>query len=260
RVTVLAPVARAGHDNVIRQLMDYNVLVQVYTDKGDKAVKTYYVGGPTPDNEGTYMVLENNGKLSERPYITYIPGMHGYLSPRFNMKEEDWRSKLLFDYREGDIKSLSVEYPGDEKKSFTITSIAPDSFELQPKENKYTIKEPYRQQYIREYLRFYSGIYFEAFDNNLPTKDSVMHTTPYCVFTITGKDNSVNKASLFYMPISQRSKMQFDTKGNEMTYDVDHYYAAVNNNQDFTVVQYYVFGKLLREYKDFFFKPAANKH
>ena len=43
-----------------------------------------------------------------------------------------------------------------------------------------------------------------------------------------------------------------------MTYDVDHYYASIFGGHDFAVVQYYVFGKLLRGYPDFFFKPGSN--
>ena len=50
--------------------------------------------------------------------------------------------------------------------------------------------------------------------------------------------------------------MQFDEKGNDMTYDIDHYYASIHDEKDFAIVQYYVFGKLLRNYKDFYFKPA----
>ncbi len=57
------------------------------------------------------------------------------------------------------------------------------------------------------------------------------------------------------MPVSKRSKLQFDENGHEMTYDIDHYYASIHNGQDFAIVQYYVLGKLLRNYRDFYFKP-----
>ena len=82
----------------------------------------------------------------------------------------------------------------------------------------------------------------------------MMQTQPYCVFTVTEKDNSINKARLFRMPASKRSKMQYDEKGNEMAYDIDHFHAAIHDDKDFAIVQYYVFGRLLRSYQDFFFK------
>ena len=82
-----------------------------------------------------------------------------------------------------------------------------------------------------------------------------MKTTPYGSITITENDNLINKVNLFYMPISKRSKTDVDAKGNEIGYDIDHYYASIHNNKDFAIVQHYVFGKLLRSYSDFFFKP-----
>ena len=82
-----------------------------------------------------------------------------------------------------------------------------------------------------------------------------MQTVPFCNITVTGTDNSVNQVKLFYMPVSKRSKLQFDEKGNEMTYDIDHYYASIHDGKDFAIVQYYVMGKLLRSYRDFYFKP-----
>src|ERR1019366_4157746 len=80
RVTSLCPVPKAAHDNVIREMLAKNVKVEVYTGKDDKPAKTYYVGGPTVQNDGTYMLLENDGKMAARPHITYIPGLHGYLT------------------------------------------------------------------------------------------------------------------------------------------------------------------------------------
>ena len=58
------------------------------------------------------------------------------------------------------------------------------------------------------------------------------------------------------MPLSKRSKLQFDAQGNDMPFDIDHYYASIHDGKDFALVQYYIFGKLLRNYKDFYFKPT----
>lgn len=258
RVTIRSPLPKAAHDNVIRDMMGSNVKVDIYTGGKDKPVRTYYVGGPTTDKEGTYMLLEIDGKPVANPSITYLPGFKGYLSYRYNTDEENWRTKVLFGYKVGDIKSLSIEYPTKEEKSFTIRRLAIDSFELLPKDEKNKMNEGYQQKYIRQYLGFYSSISIESFDNSFSKKDSTIRTTPYCVISVTSNDNSMNKVKLFYMPISERSKQQYDEKGNEMTYDIDHFHAAINNDKDFAIAQYYVFGKLLRSYNDFFFRPSAS--
>lgn len=257
RMTILSPVPRSAHDNVLRELMAKNVKAEIFTDEANKPEKTYYVGGPTLDGQGTYLLLERGGKPLARPHIVYIPGFHGYVTHRFTTDEENWRSKVLFQYAESQIKSVSVHYPESEANSFAINKVSNDSFALSPTNEKFIIHDSYRQSFIRQYLGFFSSISIEAFDNQYSKRDSLIHTTPYCIITVTDADNSVNTARLFRMPISKRSKVQFDEKGNELTYDLEHYHAAINENKDLAIVQYYVFGKLLRRYPDFFFKPAS---
>jgi hypothetical protein len=259
KIRILCPVAFAAHDNVIKQMMSYNVKVEVYTGNDKSAVKTYYIGGPTPDQQGTYILYEEDGKIAERPYIAYIPGYRGYLTPNFNTDLETWRSKVLFDYNTDDIKAISIEYPDDEKNSFTINRIAGDSFELKPINDRFLKPDAYQQKYIRQYVSFFSPVSVESFDNDYSKKDSMMQTVPVCIIQVTDKNNQVNKVRMFHMPLSQRTKTQFDEKAQLMTYDVDRFHAAINNDKDFAIVQYYIFGKLLRNYSDFFFKaPTKN--
>src|ERR1043165_8849091 len=255
RVTSLCPVPTAAHDNVIREMLKHHVKAEVFDAKGN-LLKSYWVGGPSVDNQNTYMLLEIDGKPASRPHMCYIPGIKGYLTPRYGTDEENWKTRVLYNYKPEEIKSISLEYPGEEMNSFSINRVGPDSFDLFALDKKYQRIEDYKQSYIRQYLSFYSTIYIEAFDNTYSLKDSLLKTAPFATITITETDNSVNKVRLFRMPVSKRSKAQFDQKGNEMTYDVDHFYASIHNEQDFAIVQYYVFGKLLRNYKDFYFKPG----
>jgi hypothetical protein len=255
RVTSLCPVPSAAHDNVIREIMTHHVHAEIF-DAKNNLLKSYWVGGPTVDEEKTYMLLEDDGKPVSRPHMTYVPGFKGYLTARYSTDEENWRTRVLFNYTPDEIKSLQVEYPQEENKSFSITAVASDSFAVAPLDEKYRIADAYQQKFVKQYLGFYSSISIEAFDNNYPGKDSLVNTTPYCIITITEKDNSINKVKLFHMPVNKRSKSQFDVEGNEMPYDIDHYYASIHVGKDFAIVQYYVFGKLLRSYKEFFFKPS----
>ena len=190
RIKTLCPVPRAAHDYVVKSLFEKNIKVEVFMGSNEPTL-VYYVGGPTPEGTGTYMLREDEGKTEKRPYITYLPGLQGYLTPRYQTDAETWRAKVLFKYSSpDDIKALSVEYPGDESKSFGINQIAKDSFNLSAIGSNYTINQPYQQKYIREYLAFYSTISIEAYDNTNPSKDSVIHTTPYCIFKITDNNNT----------------------------------------------------------------------
>ena len=256
RVQSLSPVPVSAQNNVVREMLAHHVRVQIF-DVKHNLLKSYWVGGPSTDAQNTYMLLETDGKPATRPHLTYIPGIKGYLTGRYNTDEETWRTKVLFNYKEEDIKALSVAYLQEEQNSFNLTRVAPDSFALSPASGQYKIEDSYQQKYIRQYLAFYSSIYLETFDNGLARKDSLLKSTPFCTISITENDNSVNTVKLYHMPVSKRTRVQFDFKGNDMPYDLEHYHASVHNGKDLAIVQYYTFGKILRNYKEFFFKPAA---
>ena len=84
------PIARAALPNVIKKMAIQNTKVEIL-QKNNK-VKTIYIGGETPDQLGTYMMIHN----AKEPYVIHIPGFHGYLSSRFSCKQHLWRSKKLF--------------------------------------------------------------------------------------------------------------------------------------------------------------------
>lgn len=259
RVTSLCPVPKAAHDNVIREMMAHHVLTQIYDTDGE-LLRSYWVGGPSVDGLYTYMLLEMDGKPATRPQMAYIPGVKGYLTYRYSTDFENWRSRQIFNYAKSEqIKKLSVEYTADEQNSFVITQVGADSFAIAPRDEKYRINEPYQQKYIRQYLGFYQSVFIETFDNKNPLKDSIAATVPYCIITITNDKNEVNEVRMFYMPINRRSKSQFDEQGRERTIDIERAYASLNKDRDFGIVQYYVFGTLLRNYKDFYFKPPVQQ-
>lgn len=255
RITSLAPVPNNAHDNVVRDILDEHIKVQLFDKNGD-LIKAYWVGDASLDNRGTYMLMEIDGKPAARPHISYIPGYQGYITPRFTTSEEVWRSRKVFEESAANISDLKVEYSTNPEKSFHISRISKDSLSVTPIDEKYRISEPYLSKYVNQYLDFYSSISIEAFDNSYSRKDSVMSSIPYCKFTLTTNDKKTKQVFLYRMPVGKRSKTQYDLQGHEIDYDVDRFYASINGGKDFVIVQYYVFGKLLRDYRDFFFKPA----
>ena len=49
---------------------------------------------------------------------------------------------------------------------------------------------------------------------------------------------------MFYRPVSYRTKMQFTYEGKEINFDMDKYYAIINDGKDLSIIQNFVFGKL----------------
>lgn len=256
KIESLTPVPSNGHDNVMRELTSEYIKVDIYTGDSEPE-KSYFVGGPTVDSKGTYMLLDMGDKVASRPHIGFVPGYQGFVTPMFSTKRETWRSRLAFQYGIADIKSLKVEYPEKPENSFVINKVSTDSFTVSPLNEQFRINEKNEQKYVQQYLNFYSSVAIEAFDNEYSKKDSVLMIPPACKFTITDNDGKVNEFVLYHMPINKRSKEWYDDFGRELKYDSDRYFGTMNGGKDFVIVQYVVFGKLLRSYKDFYYKPGS---
>jgi hypothetical protein len=55
----------------------------------------------------------------------------------------------------------------------------------------------------------------------------------------------------FPKPLTRASLAQSDTTGKLLKYDKDRLYAYINDGKEFVTIQYYVFGKLFRQFTDF---------
>ena len=237
---------KAAYENVLREMLAKSIQVQVFTG-GASPQKIFYVGGSTLDGQGTYMILDVNGKLASRPHIVRVPGIRGYLTPAFEMKEETWRDRKIFGTSPQNIASISVQYPASHMQSFSIAAVA-DSFVLY---NANGETEAANQSLLYSYCAMYESIYFEAFDNENQERESTLKETPFSILTLKDKTGNATEVKLYYMPINRRSKRLFDEHGNDILADVDRFFALANG-KDFAIAQVYVFGKLLRKYQDFF--------
>ena len=89
--------------NIINSIATNNIKIEIYNKSGEK-LKSYYIGGVTNDELGTYMIKEE----AESPFVTYVPGFEGSLRVRYMTEEIDWRDKAIFRERLSDIQSVSI--------------------------------------------------------------------------------------------------------------------------------------------------------
>lgn len=256
RINTLGPVPVKGAEGAVKDLLHRHFKIEIYTGD-DTAEKVYYVGGPTLDNKGTYMLMETDGVPAPRPYITYIPGINAYLTARYDIDTLRWRNRWVYPYSVDQIKSVEVLYQLEKEKSFTITQISRDSFSLANYMGE-TIAQP-KQSYVQQYLGFYSSISIEAFKNNEPRKDSILRQQPYAIVRVKTTDGKTQEATVYQAPINDGSRVLFDDFSRPLKYDVEYYFIQYNNKEDFAIVQYYVWGKILRSYQEFFVKPGERK-
>ncbi|MFH0999733.1 MAG: DUF4340 domain-containing protein [Bacteroidota bacterium] len=244
RVKISSPVANSALETIIKSLATRSVKVEIY--QKDKLAKTYYVGDATPDNLGTFMLLEG----SSRPFITYIPGFRGFLTQRFFLSEIEWRDRTIFNYRFNEIHSVSVEKPSKPEQSFRAINNGDNSFSLEslsdnkPVENFDTMK-------VKMYIGYFKKVAFDSFVTKMDPvkKDSILQSQPDYIITVEKADQTSKKLTTYIKP----GINLLDGTGGTFEYDVDYQYAFMDaDTSTILLIQYFVFDPIFKEKKDFF--------
>ena len=145
---------------IVSDLATLGIKVEAYNQSGEK-VKSYYVGGSTKDEMGTYMIMEN----AEQPYVTHIPMLPGGLRARYMLEEENWKDTRFFKEPIENIKMVKVEYPAMPAKSFVLEHDLA-RFTVQPlKSNLPKSANPIKRGIAEKYLDQFKNIGAEAFRN-----------------------------------------------------------------------------------------------
>ena len=98
---------------------------------------------------------------------------------------------------------------------------------------------------LLNFLTSFADIRYEALLNDMDPhrKDSIVNSTPENILTVVNNEGDSSKIITFLKP---NDKQSFNMEGNIYVHDLDRLYALVNDGQDFVLIQYYVFDKVLR--------------
>jgi hypothetical protein len=227
-VEVKMPVANAAFNSIIAQLAASAIKVEIY--KKGSLLKTYYVGGPTQDLLGTFMLMDK----ADRPFIMHIPGFNGYLTTRYSPVEEIWKERILFKGNEKDIASIKIDYPKNPEKSFLLDVNKKMAYTASNK------KVNVSDSVLKAYLLFFNNTPFEtwAIEQNKLQVDSILALPPLAIVEVAYTTERKISCKLYPMKDSNRL------------------YAKVENTE-LLIVQHYVFDKILIGYEDLF-HPAKN--
>lgn len=239
------PVSTNAEPNVLKEMSAKNTKVEIY-DRGNHLMKSYFVGSPSLDEKGTYMLLND----SKHPVITAIPGFEGSLETRYSTDMQEIRSRNIYSFRPSQMTSVAVNYAGKPDSSFMILLVGPDSFKIQNLSGKILPPSFIDKLKVNNYLQLFRWINCEGFVNEISKKDSILQTPPFCTITVTSRNMNSFQTVLYRMPKNQTSQ-QYNSKGQELPYDMDHYFATINQGKDFVVVQRFHFGKLLKTFPYF---------
>ena len=251
-ISLRNPVATNAEPNVLKQMSAKNTKVEIY-DKTNHLLKSYFVGGASLDSKGTYMMLTE----ARHPVITAIPGFEGTLDTRYATDMNDIRGRNIYSFRPYQLTSVTVNYAGKPDSSFTIFVVRPDSFRVQNLAGKILPAAMVEKNNVSGYLQLYRWVNCEGYVNNISKKDSILQTTPFCTITVTDRAMKSYQTILYHMPKNQTSQ-QYNSKGQELPYDIDHYFATINGGPGFCSVAAISFRKIVKNISLFY--EARQKH
>jgi hypothetical protein len=251
QVAVKYPINKVEYNDVVKEMAATATKIEIY-DKNNSLLKSYYVGGADQMQTGTFMKMPGSDKI----YATYVPGFEGYLSTRYSLDTATWRDRTIYSFDIPQISSVTVNYTDNRKdSSFEISVISPDSFQVKPLNGKVS-KMPAVKEKLFLYLLAYKQVNAEVYRNDEPIKDSVLHTTPFCTFTLVDNNGNPHIVKCYHKKVIEESMAQFDRNGHPLPYDVDRYYASINNGKDFVIIQQFHFSRLFKTY-GYFFTPIT---
>lgn len=256
KVEVKSHVPKNAKVNTLKLMSAKAVKIEIYAQ--DKLVKQYYVGHESDDSEGTYMILSNieTGENYEEPYITHIPGFIGFLTTRYFTEEEEWRDRLVVNYAPYQISQLKLEHLEKPDSSFVITAKNLNDISLQNLKGQ---SIEFDNTKMRQYLSYFQNISYETLFTKtaISLADSLARfANPYIRLTITDKLGS-SKIYSFYRRNPEPGKT--NEAGILYKYDPERCFLRFAKDQEWALIQFYVFGKLIPNINYFTQKDTVKK-
>ncbi len=233
---------RNANENIIREMGQIGIKVELYD--GDEQLRSYYVGGSTPNERGTYYLVEG----ATQPYVMHINNFEGSVRNRLVVTKNEWLDRSIVRSKAEDIVSVSVEYPKERNESFRIFDLD-SSPKVEPlyrlTDNKVS---PARRAAVEAYLKGFTESGSEYIDNDNPVKDSILALIPFAIIKYELSDDTKHQIRLFPLQSS------FDGSKTEARLSnlvkIERYFADCSWG-DFLLVQQRLIGSWLRPY-DYF--------
>nr|NQU91336.1 DUF4340 domain-containing protein [Bacteroidota bacterium] len=259
KLAVMAPVSKSSYNTVLKRMAASSVKVEIYVEgykinlfnriklfPVEKLAKVYYVGSATPDNMGTYMLMED----ADVPFIVYRPGLRGFVSAVYSTRINDWRDHTIFASKPSEIESIQIEFPGTPEYSYVIKKSGDRNLEISQLISGVDLKD-FDTDRMMGFINGFRKIRFESLldERDKPLADSILHSTPLHIITLTDTSGHVNRIKTFRR-INTAGDYDFD--GNLLPHDVNRLFAWINNEKELVLIQYFVFDPITRPFPYFF--------
>jgi hypothetical protein len=255
-VEVKMPVSAAERNSVIKFMSANAFKVEIYA--GDELVKQFYMGHETDDSEGSYMLLSDpdTGENYKDPFVCFIPGFKGYLMPRIIVDENEWRDRIVLNFTPPQIREIKVQHLDSAPDSgFTISLANASTFKLK---NYKGDEINFDEVKMKQYLAYFQNISYEVLitGKNKKLQDSLLRQKPFCVIRIALVNAEIKEYKFYRKQVEGTPDPEH---GVIYDFDPDHLYLLFDNQQQWALIQYFVFGKLLVTPEYFLEKTSVKK-
>jgi len=234
KMKVKRPTSKSEHNVQIKRLASQSRKVEIY--KNEKLVKTYYVGGATQDQYGTYVLLEG----SSVPFVVHIPGFLGFLTPRFFAVEGLWRENFIFKSNPRNISLVKVMNSENRENNFTVAKDKNNLYHILDFNDKELNNIDTLQ--IKRFLSNFKRLSYEAMITHMTDekRDSLIHSKEWHTIIIEAGENNKQVVKTYHVANSTH----YDDDGNFLKYDPDRMYGSFNNAEDLATLQFRTFDRI----------------
>lgn len=210
--------AEAAVPNIIKALATDQVKTEIYDRQGN-LMKTYYVGGETNDNMGTYMIMEG----SEKPFVMEIPFVSGSFKVRFDLGLLELTDKAIFREDTEEIEYISMEYPTRRDESFVLDRSSGDIIVQPFYPTTPIMKQSPSKGSVERYLRNFEKNVSEAVVKNNMGRDRFSKVGPFAEFVLRRRDGSERRITFYPkdttdpvtgLPVQRTEKLVAAVNGN----------------------------------------------
>jgi hypothetical protein len=232
----------AARKNMMVDLATTGTKVEILNKKGE-VLKAFFVGGTTPDERGTYMIMDG----SQSPAVVTLSGFEGSIRPYFIMPEIEWRDRIVYREDPDLIEELTVDYPGQPQSSFSVRKQG-EGYRVFPLDDRIKTKDLVpRQGAVEAYFRNYRSLGAEAIMDDSALITHLQAGQPFARILIRRSDQT-SCETRFY-PV--------DIQVSATSKQIERYH-VLDDQGNLFLVQHLLFGKLFLGFDYFFEDNTAN--
>ncbi len=222
------------HEVRIKQTVPKNKLEEIRNkllENGNKVIIRQ-----TGNRETTYYAGGNGISVSyfmfpgDSPYIVYLPGYESYVSGIFEVSENDWRDRLIYQTSWVGLNRLSLLYPERPSDNLVIESEG-DLFRI---ENLTSVDTTAMMDYIEMMSLMYTDQYISS--GQIPKYDSLTNTIPYALLEIDALSLNKPVEIKFFVPLpGENVRLGLINDSQMCLFDQDRVRQVFKSRNDFNI-------------------------